>query len=137
MRGLTVLAGVLVATLVAGCGGQPGLVGSASGLAPRTVNAGSVEVTITPVTVDDSGAAFEIKFDTHLGDLGLDVPEASRLVVDGNEWGGASWAGDPPGGHHREGELRFKRGGTARGEVRLTLSGLPAPVEARWTLVSG
>ena len=137
MRSLTVLAGILLAGLLVGCGGQPSSLSSAPGLAPRTVTAGSVEVTITPVRVDDSGAAFQIKFDTHSGDLGLDVPAASRLVVDGNEWRGASWVGDPPGGHHREGELRFKAGGTAQGEVRLSLSGLPAAVEASWTLVSG
>ena len=137
MRSLTVLAGILLAGLLVGCGGQASSVNSAPGLAPRTVTAGSVEVTITPVRVDDSGAAFQIKFDTHSGDLGLDVPAVSRLVVDGNEWGGASWVGDPPGGHHRQGELRFKAGGTAQGEVRLTLSGLPAAVEASWTLVSG
>ena len=137
MRSLMVLAAILMAGLLVGCGGQSSSVSSAPGLAPRTVNAGSVEVTITPVRVDDSGAAFQIKFDTHSGDLGLDVPAASRLVVDGKEWGGANWVGDPPGGHHRQGELRFKAGGTAQGEVRLTLSGLPAAVEASWTLVSG
>lgn len=137
MRSLTVLAAILMAGLLVGCGGQSSSVSSAPGLAPRTVNAGSVEVTITPVRVDDSGAAFQIKFDTHSGDLGLDVPAASRLVVDGKEWGGANWVGDPPGGHHRQGELRFKAGGRAQGEVRLTLSGLPAAVEASWTLVPG
>lgn len=137
MRSLTVLAAILMAGLLVGCGGQSSSVSSAPGLAPRTVNAGSVEVTITPVRVDDSGAAFQIKFDTHSGDLGLDVPAASRLVVDGKEWGGANWVGDPPGGHHRQGELRFNAGGTAQGEVRLTLSGLPAAVEASWTLVPG
>ena len=137
MRSMTVLAGILLAGFLVGCGAQSSSVSSAPGLAPRTVTAGSVEVTITPVRVDNSGAAFQIKFDTHSGDLGLDVPAASRLVVDGNEWGGASWVGDPPGGHHRQGELRFKAGGTAQGEVRLTLSGLPAAVEATWTLVSG
>ena len=137
MRSLTVLAGILLAGLLVGCGGQSSSVSSAPGLAPRTVTAGSVDVTITPVRVDDSGAAFRIEFDTHSGDLGLDVPAASRLVVDGNEWGGASWVGDPPGGHHRQGELRFKAGGTAQGEVWLTLSGLPTAVEASWTLVSG
>ena len=133
LAALAVIAGV---TLVAACG-QSASGSSASQLASRTINAGSVEVTIEPLRLDDSGASFRVKLDTHSGDLNLDLAQAAHLEVAGTDWGTASWVGDPAGGHHRQGELRFAPAGPLRGEIRLTISGLPDPVLATWNIASG
>ena len=133
MVGLT-LFGALA--LLAACGqGSAGNVPGSS-LAARTVSVGGVEVTMKPVRIDSTGASFEVTFDTHSSELALDVARASQLQVGGAAWGEASWSGDPPGGHHRRGELRFRASGAARGDVRLSIVGLPGPVKAEWTLGS-
>lgn len=103
----------------------------------RTVDAGGVLVTIDPVRLDADGGEFEVSLDTHEGDLGINLARAARLEVSGNVWEEASWSGDPPGGHHREGVLRFSAVGPAAGDVRLTIEGLPGPVVATWTVDPG
>ena len=133
---MTIIGLIVSIVLLAGCG-QSGSALSSTGFASRTMTVGSVEVTIEPLRLDDTGANFRVKLDTHSGDLGLDLAQAARLEVDGTDWGGASWVGDPPGGHHRQGELRFVSGGPARGEVRLTIAGLPQPVLATWKMPTG
>jgi hypothetical protein len=133
MLGLTL--GALA--LLAACGqGSAGNAPAGPGLTARNVSAGGVEVTITPVRIDSTGAVFEVAFDTHSGDLAFDIARASELEVDGTAWGEASWSGDSPGGHHRKGELRFRASGPAQGDVRLSIGGLPGSVEATWTLGS-
>lgn len=72
--------------------------------------------------------------DTHSEELTTDPAGDSALEVDGIAWVGAAWSGDPPGGHHREGELTFEAYGEAMGAATLTLSGFSSPVEATWTL---
>ena len=104
------------------------------GLLPRTVEAGGVTVLVEPVRIDGSGAVFLITLDTHTVELTADLGRTARLDVDGVGWGPVRWVGDPPGGHHRGGELRFGASGPAEGEARLTLGGLPEPVEVRWSL---
>lgn len=141
------LAAVVVAFLavrgVAGWRGGSGRIGSSStakaaaGLEARTIEAGAVTVKIEPRRVDAAGAEFSVTFDTHSGDLGLDVARNAHLVVAGSQWTGSTWSGDGPGGHHRAGTLRFTSGGSATGTAELHLSGLPAPVSASWTLGGG
>ena len=106
-------------------------------LPSRTIEAGSVKVTITPTRFDDRGARFGISLDTHSGDLSMDLAASASLNVDGKTWPGAVWSGDGPSGHHRSGNLRFASGGPARGAARLTISGFPKPVAATWRLRSG
>lgn len=106
-----------------------------AGLAPRTVTAGAVTVKIRPHHVDDTGAEFEVAFDTHSFDLGFDVAKASRLTVAGTTWPAPTWSGAGPGGHHREGTLRFASAGDAAGPVELSIAGLPAPVDTRWAVL--
>jgi hypothetical protein len=103
-------------------------------LATKTIEAGEVTVEIDPVTIDDDGASFEITFDTHTVELDTDVARESTLEVDGETWSGASWKGDPPSGHHREGTLTFEPAGAATGTARLVIGGLDEPVEASWDL---
>ena len=137
MRSLTLIAALsLSAAVVAACGGAPAKAGTAA-LEPRTFAAGSVEVTVEPVTLDSSGAVFKVGLTAHSGDLTADLAKSSTLEVGGRAWSGATWTGDGPGGHHRKGELRFEAGGPAAGDVRLGIGGLPAAVVATWTLPAG
>lgn len=103
-------------------------------LPTRTIDAGSVTVTITPTRFDAQGATFAIVLDTHAVELSMALAASAVLDVDGQRRPAAGWTGDGPGGHHREGELRFDQAGAARGTARLTITGLPKPVEAAWDL---
>lgn len=106
----------------------------ASSLPARTVEAGAVSVKLQPLRLDAGGATFKVSFDTHSVALDLDVARQARLVVGTTTWPVAGWSGDGPGGHHREGELRFSPGGPANGTATLSIAGLPKPVTASWTL---
>jgi hypothetical protein len=107
---------------------------SAPALATKTVEAGLVTVKIDPVRIDATGAEFKVIFDTHSVDLDLDVARNATLTVADAPWTGATWSGDGPSGHHREGTVRFAAAGPARGAAELSLGGLPGPVTASWTL---
>ena len=107
---------------------------ASSPLITKTVEAGAVTVKIDPVRVDATGAEFKVSFDTHSVNLDFDVARNAALTVGGAPWSGATWSGDGPDGHHRSGTIRFGPGGPAQGAAVLSLGGLPAPVNATWTL---
>lgn len=122
---------------LAACGGGNGEGSPSSGpvaLPTRTVEAGEVTVKIEPLRVDANGAEFKLTFDTHSVPLDLDVARSASLAVADTAWDGANWSGDGPGGHHREGTVRFAARGPATGTVALRLVGLPGPVDATWVL---
>lgn len=141
-RFLIVLAVAGLALSDAACGGKTksGSPNSSGGqstqaaLGSRTVEAGAVTVKIDPVRIDASGAEFKVAFDTHSVDLDFDVARNATLAVAGTPWAGATWSGDGPSGHHREGTIRFAAAGPAQGTAMLNLGGLPGPVTATWTL---
>ncbi len=99
-------------------------------LPTRTISAGAVTVSIQPLVIGEAGARFRVAMDTHSVDLSFE-PEAS-LQVGGTSWGRGVWVGDGPGGHHRQGELRFEPGGPPTGHVRLEIGGLSASAVAHW-----
>lgn len=101
------------------------------GLETRTVTVGEVDIEIQPIQLDDEGAVFAITLDTHSVELSADLTRAS-LEVDGVAWPVEAWSGDGPGGHHREGELRFASAGSPTGTVRLVLPDFPEPVDVTW-----
>lgn len=107
---------------------------AATGLDTRTFTAGEVDITIEPRRLDADGATFAVALDTHSTELSMDLADA-RLEVDGVAWPLAGWEGDGPGGHHREGELRFRPAGATRGTARLTLAGFGESVEVDWPAV--
>lgn len=107
---------------------------SSSALPTRAVTVGAVNIVIEPIRIDGTAAVFHVVMETHSEDLSADLASTSVLEVDGAEWPDATWTGDPPGGHHREGELTFEAGGPAAGSAVLSIGGFSAPVEASWAL---
>lgn len=71
---------------------------------------GTVTYTVIPKNLSSSATTwdFDVKLDTHAGSLDQDLVSLVRLVDDkGNEYKAVGWDGAPPGGHHREGILKF------------------------------
>ena len=134
---LLVLLGTTFAISFAACGGGADTSNVTVGgrtLATRSVEIGAVEVSASPLQVSDRAAAFKISLDTHSGDLGVDLKKSATLTVDATDWPVASFDGDGPGGHHREGTLRFRAAGAPQGEMRLRIDGLDRPAEFTWNL---
>jgi hypothetical protein len=106
----------LPCVLIAGLLSAGALVATAQGLfaastfQPRTNDAAGVRVVVTPrlpaagVTTWD----FDVALDTHTKPLNDDLVAVSALVDEqGRSTSPSSWQGDPPGGHHRKGILKF------------------------------
>ncbi|WP_084965417.1 hypothetical protein [Thermoactinospora rubra] len=100
-------------------------------LATRTVQAGEVEVRMTPLSLDSTGARFQITLDTHTVELNSD-PAAARLLVNGAPAGGATWTGSAPGGHHRTGTLAYATPIPSGATVELRIGGLPREAVGTW-----
>ena len=68
-----------------------------------------VRVDVVPVQLEfGKSAKFEIRMNTHSGDLSQDLVSVSTLKDDnGREYRPVDWQGAPPGGHHRTGVLEF------------------------------
>lgn len=131
MRIARILAFVAAASLAAA--------GSASELEQKTSSAAGVTVKVTPRSVAPGVASWEfgVVLDTHSQALDDDLAKSAVLVDSrGVRHAPLAWEGAPPGGHHREGVLRFK-GLTALPdaiELRITRPGESAPRAFRWTL---
>ena len=99
----------------------------------RTVETAGVQVTATLERLDEAGATVHLALDTHTGALDVDLAAAATLTVGGTAWPVAGWEGDPTGGHHRAGPLRFDAAGPPAGAVQLDLDSLPASVSLTWS----
>jgi hypothetical protein len=98
-------------------------------------------VTVRAKPVDVSPTAktwrFEIVLDTHSSALTDDLRSIATLVgAKGVPQGALSWAGDPPGGHHRKGVLRFAPISPRPDviELKILRAGETAPRTFRWEL---
>lgn len=109
---------------------------AAAPLAGVATSFGGVTVNATPGTLSGGVWEFQIVFDTHSQDLRDDVAKSASLVADGAVSAPLEWSGDPPGGHHRKGVLRFKAptGRPAAIELRLNRPGEAKPRVFRWRL---
>lgn len=144
-RPRSALVAVLVLSAAVGVGlvadmatrGSTGTSGGATALPVRVATSGPVQITVAPVRVDASGAVFRLVLDNHEIELDTDIAAGASFAVGGRTWAPATWSGDGPGGHHREGRLAFPNGGPTAGEAVLTLAGFPGPVELQWTLREG
>ena len=67
-----------------------------------------VTITVTPQLRAGESPSFKVVLDTHSQDLRDDLLNSSVLVDSaGNRYAPTAWDGPAPGGHHREGILRF------------------------------
>ncbi len=114
-----------------------GVVWAAKPLPSKTAETGGITVEAAPRRVDGRGAVIAITLDTHAGELDVNLRRGSTLTVDGMPWPVDSYRGDGPGGHHREGTLRFRGAGPATGSMRLVIRGLGGPVTLAWKLSRG
>lgn len=94
-----------------------------------------VTVKVTPKAVGPAGEwEFVVVLDTHSDELNDDLVKSAALLVDGNELRPLSWTGPGPGGHHREGVLRFPAPSQAPQavELRIQRAGETAARLFRW-----
>jgi len=125
------ISGILVAAFAAGA--------LAAELVTRKNSVGGVTVAVTPRNPAANAGTWEFKvvFDTHTAELKDDVVKNAILVVDGAaSHAPATWQGDPPGGHHREGVLRFNAVSPRPKaiELRIQRPGEPKPRSFLWRL---
>jgi hypothetical protein len=108
----------------------------AAPLTPVATSAGGVTIKATPGALSGGIWEFQIVFDTHSQDLRDEVAKSATLVADGVASAPLEWRGDPPGGHHRKGVLRFKAppAPPAAIELRLSRLGEAEPRVFRWKL---
>jgi hypothetical protein len=110
---------------------------AAPNLPPQSSSQAGVAVQVTPRVVSGSSWEFEFSINTHSGDLSEDVEKAVVLVADGStSYAPVAWEGDPPGGHHRKGVLRFNGISPQPQVIELKLQrpGEPSPRLFRWQL---
>ena len=69
---------------------------------------GEVKMVITPKALAQDFWSFEVTLDTHSVELTDDLAEVSFLVDEnGKTFKALGWEGDPPGGHHINGILKY------------------------------
>lgn len=112
---------------------------SAAELETRSSSAAGVTVKVTPKDVTPGSAtwSFAVVLETHSRDLSDDLVKDSVLVdARGTRYAPIAWEGAPPGGHHRQGVLRFKALGPAPGafELQIRRPGESAARVFRWSL---
>lgn len=112
---------------------------SAAELGSQKSSARSVTIVVTPQNLSSEAPSWDFKtvFDTHSGELRDDLVKSATLMDDGGKlYTPVAWDGDPPGGHHREGLLRFKPISPRPQslELQITRSGENTPRLFRWTL---
>ncbi len=104
------LSGFWLAILLALSLALPGAL-QAAGLEAQASREGDVTVKVTPGNIVPKAEYwdFEVSITTHAVPLNHDMARAAILVADaGMPQTPLAWKGDPPGGHHRKGVLRFQ-----------------------------
>ena len=144
-QGLLIFIVLAVVGLTAACSVGSGQTESAqpqaavSTFATQSNSEKAVTVEVTPLNLANGNATldFEVTFNTHSVALDFD-PAASSVLRDstGREYLALAWEGDPPGGHHRQGTLRFTAPNQLTGFVEVVVqdvAGVPERV-FRWNL---
>jgi hypothetical protein len=111
----------------------------AAELAAQKSSDRGVTVAVTPqdLSADAKTWDFKIVLDTHSQDLSDDLVKSALLLDNsGGKYRPVKWDGPGPGGHHREGVLRFTpvTPPPATIELRITRPGESAPRSFRWRL---
>lgn len=111
---------------------------AAAELAPQKSTERGVTIAVTPNIGTPDAWVFKIVLDTHSQDLNDDLA-ATAVLVDpaGRQHRPLVWEGAPPGGHHREGLLRFSaiNPPPAFLELQIRRPGESAPRSFKWQLV--
>jgi hypothetical protein len=112
---------------------------TAAELAPQNSQANGVGISVKPTDVSATATTwlFQVTLTTHSGDLGDDLTRTATVVdAAGKPYPAAGWEGDPAGGHHRKGVLRFKALSPRPDalEMRILRQGETAPRIFRWKL---
>ncbi len=99
---------------------------------------GSVTVKVTPLALGlEQPLVFDLAMDTHSVDLSDDLTKIVIVRDDaGKEYAPIAWEGAGPGGHHREGKLKFAALTGKPKYVELVIKGLARVPERvfRWEL---
>lgn len=109
---------------------------NASALGTKTDEQGSMTVAVTPKENADGSWDFDVVIDNHVSDVTQDmVAESSLVSSSGAVLTPTTWNGDPPGGHHRKGTLRFAKLSGNLADYTLVLRNLGGIAERRfsWT----
>lgn len=127
----TFIAGILIVLTAGGA--------FAAELGVQRSSAGGVTVAVTPQDLS-AGAGnwdFKVVLDTHSGELKDDLAKSAVLVADGGAPSAPiGWQGNPPGGHHREGVLKFSAIAPQPKEIELRIQrpGETTPRSFRWQI---
>lgn len=128
---LIVLSLCLNAALIAA-----GSASAAQGLTTLSAGGSGVTIKATPRALAGGSWEFDVVFDTHSQELKDDLMKSASLIAGGKAHTPAGWKGDPPGGHHRKGVVRFDGVGPGPRdiELRITRPGEPKPRSFHWQL---
>lgn len=98
--------------------------------------ANGVTIAVTPQGKAGADLEFKVVMDTHSQDLSDDLLKSAVLVDGGgNRYAPTAWNGAGPGGHHREGVLRFPAlSATSSMELQITRPKEQSPRTFRWQL---
>jgi hypothetical protein len=102
----------------------------------RMSNQGGVVIRVTPGRFAPDAATwdFQVVFETHTVPLTGDPAQFTVLLdPQGRTHAALRWDGDPPGGHHRKGILRFKPLQPAPASVTLKIRGVGGVPERMFT----
>lgn len=95
---------------------------------------GSIEIDVTPKNFSEKEWGFGIVLDTHSEELNADLEKVTVLADNrGNIYKPIAWEGDPPGGHHREGVLKFQPVPTRPESITIIMSQIGGIEERRFT----
>ncbi|HEX2831050.1 MAG TPA: hypothetical protein VHP37_32245 [Burkholderiales bacterium] len=100
-------------------------------------SANGVTVAVTPNIEGTSTWSFKIVLDTHSQDLSDDLVKTSAMIgPDGKRYAPLAWDGAAPGGHHREGVLRFAAVAPRPASIDLEIrrASEPAPRVFTWQM---
>ena len=109
---------------------------AAESLPAQSSSVSGVTLKVTPRGLKASTWEFDLIFDTHSQDLKDDLLRSAVLVAGGAQAAPLAWEGDPPGGHHRKGMLRFAAPTPRPAMIELHVSrpGESKPRIYRWRL---
>lgn len=134
-----ILNSFLPRALALGAAMLAGASAGAAALAPQSSDANGVTIMVKPAELSASAPAwlFQVSLNTHSVELSDDLARTAKLVdAAGKQHPALAWEGAPPGGHHRNGTLRFEpiKPLPAAVELRVQRPGETAPRIFRWKL---